>query len=258
MEYQTNENFGLDLKIDGFEDTSMTNGQDAFIIYLIIDNKTSSNRKVNVSKATYITNKKEQLEQDIWLSGYLIDEDNIKPNSFKKAGLVFYKSKLKKISDADTIQIIIELPLEGAELEISFMKTGNYWQQIESKKREKEIKLTPSLLAKSLLNKIERLEAFEERLNVRFENISVKVHNSSSLSVLLELHSNNGNTLNQTTEVECVAYDVDGQILGIVSSYSLKDEFFGFEVYNLCFYEHNWGKNIVDKISKLRLYPKIR
>ncbi|WP_396168382.1 hypothetical protein [Flavobacterium sp.] len=254
MQYQTNENFGLDLKIDGFEETSLTNGNDAFIIYLIIDNKTSINRKVNVSKATYITNKKEQLEQDNWLNGYLMEEDTIKPNSFKKAALLFYKSKLKKISDADTIQIIIELPLEGAELEISFMKTGNYWQQIESKKREKEIKLTPSLLAKSLLKKIERLEAFEERLNVRFENISIKIHLDNWVKIISELHSNNGTTIDQSISVECVAYDIDGQILDVSNCNVNNDAFFGFEILEFYFNENG----IADKINKIRLYPKKR
>ncbi|WP_395050546.1 hypothetical protein [Flavobacterium sp.] len=254
MEYQTNENFGLDLKIDGFEDMSMANGQNAFIIYLIIDNKTSSNRKVIVSKATYITNKKEQLEQDNWLSGYLIEEDNIKPNSFKKAGLVFYKSKLEKISDADTIQIAIELPFEGAELEICFMKTGNYWQQIESKKREKEIKLNPTLLAKSLFKKIERLEAFEERLKVRFENISIKVHLDNWVKVISELHSNNGITIDQSINVECVAYDIDGQILDVSNCNVNNDTFFGFEILEFYFNENG----IADKINKIRLYPKKR
>lgn len=253
MERQPVENFALDLKIDGYEDMSLSDGQNAFIIYLIIDNKTSRSRKVNVSKATYITNKKEQLEQDNWLSGYLIAEDNINPNSFKKAGLVFYKSKLKKISDSDTIQIAIELPFEGLELEICFMKTGNYWQPIESKKREKEIKLNSSLLAKSLLNKIERLEAFEERLNVRFENISVKVHNDRWVSVLFELHSNKATALGQNVFIECIAYDCDGQILEVESKYVKKENFFGFEVLKLCFYEDG----IADKINKLRLYPKL-
>ena len=162
MEHNTLENFGLDLKIASYEEMSLSDGHNAFIIYIIIDNKTSSSRKVNVSKATYITNKKEQLEQDNWLSGYLIAEDTIYPNSFKKAGLVFYKSKLKKISDDDTIKIIIELPFEGAEVKFSFIKTGNYWKKLESKKREKEVKLNPAQLTKSLLDKIERFEAFEE------------------------------------------------------------------------------------------------
>lgn len=108
------------------------------------------------------------------------------------------------------------------------------------------------ILEKSLLNKIERLEAFEERLGVRFENVTVKVDEDGWVEVLFELHSNNP-TLEQTIKVECVVYDIDGKILGINYSYAIKDKFFGFEVFLLRFAENN----IVDKINKLRLYPKL-
>lgn len=108
------------------------------------------------------------------------------------------------------------------------------------------------ILAKSLLNKVERLEAFEERLSVRFENTSIKVDDDGWVSILFELHSNKGTTLDGTIVVECTAYDKDGQILGIQNNYAIKDRFFGFEVFELRFAEND----IADKINKLRLYPK--
>lgn len=109
------------------------------------------------------------------------------------------------------------------------------------------------ILAKSLLNKIERLEAFEERLNVRFENISVKIDVNGWLLIFFELHSNTGITLEQFTKIECVAYDIDGQILEINYSYADEKSFFGFEVFKFSFQEDG----IADKINKLRLYPKL-
>ena len=39
---------GLEFSIDGSEDTSLTNGESAFIIYLKIDNKTQKSRKINL------------------------------------------------------------------------------------------------------------------------------------------------------------------------------------------------------------------
>ena len=108
------------------------------------------------------------------------------------------------------------------------------------------------ILAKSLLDKIERLEAFEERLDVRFENISVKIYENNSISVYCEIHSNNETTISQTIKSECVLYD-DGQILDVKQAYVLKDNFFGFEI--LEFYFGDEG--IASKISKLRLYPKL-
>lgn len=107
-------------------------------------------------------------------------------------------------------------------------------------------------IAKSLLNKIERLDAFEERLFVRLENISVKVDDESWVTIFFELHSNKGNTIDETIKVECIAYDSEGQIIAIESNYAIKDRFFGFEVFEFRFAEDK----IADKINKLRLYPK--
>ena len=109
------------------------------------------------------------------------------------------------------------------------------------------------ILAKSLLNKIERLEAFEERLDVRFENISLKVDDDGWVIVFFELHANKGTTIEEIIKIECIAYDVDGKILEVVYSYAFPDKFFGFEVYKFSFQEDG----IVDKINKLRLYPKL-
>lgn len=181
---------GLGFKIEKYEDTSMSNGEDAFIIYLTVDNKISTSRKINLLKATYVTHKREQLEQDIWLSGYITGEDTLKPNSFKKAGLVFYKNKLKSISENDIIYITAELPQEGKELTVSFKKDENKWQITQVENSDLEIKFTPKQLEKILLKKIERLDAFEERLEVQFEKLSIKVDNDDSIwfSLFGELH----------------------------------------------------------------------
>lgn len=111
------------------------------------------------------------------------------------------------------------------------------------------------ILAKSLLNKIERLEAFEERLNVRFENISIKIsgYDNGWFSIFLELYSNTGTKLEQLTKIECVAYDINGQILGVKNTHAFKEKFFGFEVFELVFQVDG----IAEKVNKLRLYPKL-
>lgn len=109
------------------------------------------------------------------------------------------------------------------------------------------------VLAKSILNKIERLEAFEERLGVRFENISVKVDDDGWVFVFFELHTNNGTTIEKRIEIECTAYDVDGHILEVVNHSVFPDNFFGFQVFKFVFHENG----IADKINKLRLYPKL-
>ncbi len=109
------------------------------------------------------------------------------------------------------------------------------------------------ILAKSLLNKIERLEAFEERLDVRFENISIKIKENNHITIFTELHKNNGTTIDETIQIMCVAYDLNGQILEVDSGIAFKSTFFGFQIYQFDFQEDN----VVDKIGKIRIYPKL-
>ena len=110
-----NEISGLKIEVEKYEDTSMRNGEAAFIIYLKLHNETDHAKKINLLKATYVTSQREQLEQDVSLSGYHIGEGSIKPNSFKTAGLVFYKSKLKQILENDLLYVSIELPRNGSD-----------------------------------------------------------------------------------------------------------------------------------------------
>ena len=247
---------GLGFKIEKYEDTSMANGENAFIIYLTVDNKISTSRKINLLNATYVTHKREQLEQDIWLSGYITGEDTLKPNSFKKAGLVFYKNKLKTISENDIIYITVELPQEGKELTVSFKNEENKWQMTQVENTDLEIKFTPKQLEKILLKKIERLEAFEERLNVSIEKLSIKVDNDDSAWFRLfgELHSKTNTELEETIEVVCVIYDKQGSIIKQKYIYFLKDSFFGFEVFEFWFQEYG----IANEVGSIRIYPKKR
>lgn len=252
MGKEINELFGLEIKIESFEETTMSNGEDAYLILLRIDNKTLKRRKINLLKSTYVTKEREQIEQDIWLSGYITGEDSLKKNSFKKAGLVFYQSKLKRISDNDLIYISIELPNEGIEITLCYQKNENNWVLINKEKTEIKIKLTPKQLEKNLLKRIERLEAFEERLGVSFQNISIKIEVNNWFTVFCEVHSTNGTTINDDLSIECVLYDKDGSILNKEKKDILSDDFFGFELLHMNFYEDL----IAEKVNKIRIYPK--
>lgn len=244
----------LSFKIEKYEDTSMSNGENAFIIYLTLDNKISNIRKINLLKAIYVTHKREQLEQDIWLSGYITGEDTLKPNSYKKAGLVFYKNKLKSISDNDIIYITAELPQEGKVITVSFKKEENKWEMTHVENTDLEIKLTPNQLEKILLKKIERFEAFEERLNVCIEKLSIKVDKDDSgrFSLFGELHTKTNTELEGNMEAVCVIYDKQGSIIKQVDKYFLKNSFFGFEVFEFRFQE----VGIANEVGSIRIYPK--
>jgi len=252
MAEEIDEFFGLAFTIDGFEDTSLTNGENAFIIYLNVDNKIPKSRKINLLKATYVTSKREQLEQDIWILGYIMGEDTLKPNSFKKAGLVFYKSKLKAISENDLIYISIELTQEGGALSLCFQRKGNNWIIIDKEKADIEIKLTPKQLEKSLFKCIERLEVFEERLGVSIQSVSININDATNWPTLFcELHSSNGTAINEWITVDCILYDKDGLVISEAKKMIDPKKFFAFEVIKLQFTDV-----IAEEISKIRLYPK--
>ena len=242
---------GLEFAIDGLDGTSMSNGENAFIIYLKVDNKTQKSRKINLLKATYVTSQREQLEQDIWLSGYITGEAILKPNSFKKAGLVFYKSKLKAISNRDVIYISLELIQEGVGLNLSFQKTPNNWLLTSKEKTDKEIKLSPKQLEKNLLKRIERFEAFEDRLGIFFEKMSVKVNEDLTFVIYFEVHSNTGTTLENTLKVICVLYNLEDAILAQTDIYVQSEKFFGFTT------KEFWFSGVsATEVSKIRIYPE--
>lgn len=248
--------FGLEIRIEKYEEFINFYDEKLFLIYLVIDNKKSINREINLLKATYINNKREQIEQDEWQPGYIEGKDTLMPNSFKKAGLVFYKNKLKTISENDIIYITVELPQEGKELTVSFKNEENKWQMTQVENTDLEIKFTPKQLEKILLKKIERLEAFEERLNVSIEKLSIKVDNDDSawFSLFGELHSKTNTELEETIKVVCVIYDKQGSIIEQEYKYFLKDSFFGFEVFEFRFQEYG----IANEVGSIRIYPKKR
>lgn len=248
----TNRLPGFCFNIEKYDDTLLSNGEKAFIIYLIVDNKNSNSRKINLLKATYVTQDREQFEQDNWLSGYITGEDTLKPNSLKKAGLVFYKNKLKSIAVNDILYITIILPQEGKKLTVIFKKDENKWQMTQVENTDSEIKLSPKQLEKILLKKIERLDAFEERLNVSIEKLSIKVYNDGYFSLFGELHNKTTTELEGTIKVVCVIYDKQGSIIEQDEKYFLKDSFFGFEVFEFKFYEDG----IAHEIGSIRIYPK--
>jgi hypothetical protein len=113
------------------------------------------------------------------------------------------------------------------------------------------------VLEKSLLNKVERLEAFEERASVTFENLSIKVESWGGISIFLEVYPKNGSSIpieNGSITLECILYGEENKILETANTYVNPKNFFGFELVTFTFND----ENIADEIKKIRIYPKIR
>ena len=138
MTEQLNDNIDLDIRIDHIEND--IKGTPAWVIHAHVYNQSSKMRRINLLYSTYITNYGEQIEQDGFQPGHIKGEDALRPNSFKRAGLEFYKSKLKTVSEADCIFISIELLDEGIRLTFSYQKNGNDWILLSREKDEIEIK----------------------------------------------------------------------------------------------------------------------
>ena len=112
------------------------------------------------------------------------------------------------------------------------------------------------ILEKSILNKIERLEIFEEKMKVRFENISVKIQfEGEFLDLFFEVHPLIGTEILESTIIECVLYNKGGSIIDTYNRTIYPEDFFGFELMKFSFSDNY---DFVSSIGKIRLYPKKR
>ena len=112
------------------------------------------------------------------------------------------------------------------------------------------------ILEKSLLQKIERLEAFEERMMIRLDNFSIKIKEYSqnkAIHLYFEIHPINGLKLTEDMVLVCAIYDKEGAILTVETIPLDKDDFFGFDIK---FFYIDDADELIDKLGKIRVYPK--
>jgi len=107
-------------------------------------------------------------------------------------------------------------------------------------------------IGKRLIKRIERLEAFEERMQIRLENFTIKVDEEKWVRILFEVYPIDGTTIDSNMNIECILYDKENSILEKDYTYITSEDFFGFEVVELNFQEDG----IADEIDKIRIYPK--
>ena len=109
-----------------------------------------------------------------------------------------------------------------------------------------------------LTHLIERLDALEERENVRFEALSARlIPNIYDFRICGEVHARDGMQIANRLEIVVTAYDSQGRVLltkssGWANSDRLRlipKRFYGFQAFEL------EDKSIGD-IKKIRLYPK--
>lgn len=118
--------FSLSVAIDALKQATMQSNDEAFIVYLSITNKGAKQIRIELPFASYVTCRGEEFEQDAWLIG-LVNGGNgasIRAGNFRKAGLVFYKSKLASISTGDCLHITILQAKPSQRFNFSFRCTN--------------------------------------------------------------------------------------------------------------------------------------
>lgn len=110
---------------------------------------------------------------------------------------------------------------------------------------------------KQLYTLIERLDVFEEKYQIIFENISVQFIDKcpKKLWVFYELRSSTGNELNlKYIEINCTIYSNSGEIMDTKSNTHSSNLFWGFEIDGYEFEFEN--DNDIMNIGKIRIYPQ--
>ena len=101
---------------------------------------------------------------------------------------------------------------------------------------------------------IERLDALEERENVRFEALSARIEVPNVepyLSVFGEIHPSNGLEIAYELKVVVNAYDPQGRLLDIGWCPVDPKKFYGFQAFEIV-------TKLSGPITKIRLYPQKR
>jgi|GEM_PF-1271259 len=230
--------FGVRLEICSVGESQMEDGQAAYIFYLDITNLEPKARLITVSKATYITKNREQLEQDIWLSGYLVQDGRLMGNAHRKAGLVFYKRHLDAPRPGDSLYVDVGLTEIGKTVSLRFdsvpTQGTTHWAISEVRVEDVAVRPSHRALSKLLNRRIERLEAFEEKLGVHLDRLSVKVSDDYSwLTVLGEIHQASSSSISQDVTIVAVVYDAEGEIVESGERRLYAENFAGFDVFEL-------------------------
>ncbi len=111
-----------------------------------------------------------------------------------------------------------------------------------------------------LTSKIERLEAFEERLMVSFKSLSAFIDAEDededgdddyiTVDVRGEIHAATGTKIKKDVTVVIAVYDKSDRVIGTSESTYYSDDFFGFDTFTESVHVP------VRNVAKIRIYPK--
>lgn len=172
---------GISVDFESAQDTTMASGDAAIVFYLNIHNNGEKQVRINLPMATYQNRLGEEIEQGNWLTGLVIGGNGatIRAGTFRKTGLVFYKSRLGPLSKGDRLHVCVEQVKPSIRRTYTFQCTGtspNIFRLIKAISEDLEEPADTS----QLLREVSALKL--ELSVVRFELATTKFH----LAVLQE------------------------------------------------------------------------
>lgn len=101
--------FGIDIAFESAEHAKMKSGDDAIIFNLSVFNRGLKQIRVELPLSSYVNRLCEEIEQTAWLTGLLAGNKGavIRAGTFRKMGLVFFKSRLTEISNGDCLHVTV-------------------------------------------------------------------------------------------------------------------------------------------------------
>ena len=107
---------------------------------------------------------------------------------------------------------------------------------------------------KDITHLLERLEAFEERMEVRIEALyailDFVTYTQPAIVVRGEVHPRNGTELIEDFKLVVDLHDKAGRLLVTEDKLFLKDSFFGFQTFQFEIFLDN------EEFAKFRIYPR--
>lgn len=110
---------------DHTEDARMVSGEEAFIMYLTFTNQSEKQAQIEIPLSVYASSNGEEIEQSVWFSGLVNGNKSctIRAGAFRDMGLVFFKTKLTRISTGDHLQLTVIQKKPTRRLHFSFRCT---------------------------------------------------------------------------------------------------------------------------------------
>lgn len=178
---------GIAIEFEAAKDASMKGGEAAFIFHLSIRNSGEKQVRVQLPPANFVNRLGEEIEQSVWLSGLVVGTEGatIRAGTFRKMGLVFYKTRLNDISKGDRLYLTVNLAKPSRCLTFTLKCTDSKTRAFalinavsEDRQESNEISEAASALA-NIHQRIELLEKALASVLGALENIAGRLPQST-------------------------------------------------------------------------------